>query len=80
MFQDCAEGFLKNRFQKSYGFAFNQLQNVLEVIEWNEIEIQFVEVIMIVVVVTFQISSELDATVLKEKFLETAPLYKDAKG
>ena len=35
---------------------------------------------MIVVVVTFQISSELDAAVLKEKFLETAPLYKDAKG
>ena len=35
---------------------------------------------MIVVVVTFQISSELDAAVLKEKFLETAPLYQDAKG
>ena len=35
---------------------------------------------MIVVVVTFRISSELDAADLKEKFLETAPLYRDAKG
>ena len=35
---------------------------------------------MIVVVVTFRISSELDAADLKEKFLETAPLYRNAKG
>ena len=35
---------------------------------------------MIIVVVTFKVPSELDAAVLKEKFLETAPLYRDAKG
>ena len=35
---------------------------------------------MIVVIVTFPVSAELDTRVLKEKFLETAPLYQDAKG
>ena len=35
---------------------------------------------MIIVVVTFPVSSELNTAVLKEKFLETAPLYRDAKG
>ena len=35
---------------------------------------------MIIVVVTFQISPELDYAKLKEKFLETAPLYQDAEG
>ena len=35
---------------------------------------------MIVVIVTFPVSAELDTRVLKEKFLETAPPYQDAKG
>ena len=30
--------------------------------------------------VTFPVSSELNTAVLKEKFLETAPLYRNAKG
>ena len=35
---------------------------------------------MIIVVVTFKISNNLDASVLKEKFKETAPLYQNAEG
>ena len=35
---------------------------------------------MIIVLVTFPISSELDAKQLKEKFLETAPIYQDTQG
>ena len=35
---------------------------------------------MIVVLVTFPISSDLDAALLKEKFLETAPMYRDTQG
>ena len=35
---------------------------------------------MIIVVVTFPISSDLDAATLKEKFLETAPMYQDTPG
>ena len=32
---------------------------------------------MIIVIVTFEIDKELNDTVLKEKFLETSPIYKD---
>ena len=35
---------------------------------------------MIIVLVTFPISSELDAKQLKEKFLETAQIYQDTQG
>ncbi len=35
---------------------------------------------MIIVVVTFEIPSEINETILKEKFLETSPIYKDAPG
>ncbi len=35
---------------------------------------------MIIVVVTFEIPSEISETILKEKFLETSPIYKDAPG
>ena len=35
---------------------------------------------MIVVLVTFPISSDLDAATLKEKFLETAPMYQETSG
>ena len=34
---------------------------------------------MIVVLVTFPISSDLDAATLKEKFLETAPMYQETR-
>ena len=35
---------------------------------------------MIIAVVKFKIASELDDETLKEKFLETAPIYKDTAG
>ena len=35
---------------------------------------------MIIVVVTFKIPNDVDASNLKEKFKETAPLYQNAKG
>ena len=35
---------------------------------------------MIIAVVTFEIDKELNNTVLKEKFLETSPIYKDTPG
>ncbi len=35
---------------------------------------------MIIVVVTFKINSEITETILKEKFLETSPIYKDTPG
>jgi len=35
---------------------------------------------MIIAIVTFEIDKELNDTVLKEKFLETSPLYKDTPG
>ena len=35
---------------------------------------------MIIAVVKFKIPSELDDETLKEKFLETAPIYKDTAG
>ena len=35
---------------------------------------------MIIAIVTFKIDSELTDTVLKEKFLETSPIYKDTPG
>jgi hypothetical protein len=35
---------------------------------------------MIVVLVTFPISSDLDVASLKEKFLETAPMYRNTPG
>ena len=35
---------------------------------------------MIIAVVTFEIDKELNDTVLKEKFLETSPIYKDTPG
>ena len=40
----------------------------------NKSRIRFNEIILIVVVVTFKISSAMSAAVLTEKFLETAPL------
>ena len=36
--------------------------------------------IMIIAIVTFEIDKELNDTVLKEKFLETSPIYKDTPG
>ena len=35
---------------------------------------------MIIVKVTFQISKDLDLETLKEKFEETAPMYRDTEG
>ena len=35
---------------------------------------------MIIAIVTFKIDSALTDTVLKEKFLETSPIYKDTPG
>ena len=35
---------------------------------------------MIIAVVTFKIDKKLTDTVLKEKFLETSPIYKDTPG
>ena len=35
---------------------------------------------MITVIVTFKISEEINANILKEKFIETSNLYKDVKG
>jgi hypothetical protein len=35
---------------------------------------------MIIAIVTFEIDKELNNKVLKEKFLETSPLYKDTPG
>ena len=35
---------------------------------------------MIITIVTFKIDSELTDSVLKEKFLETSPIYKDTPG
>ena len=35
---------------------------------------------MIIAIVTFEIDKELNYTVLKEKFLETSPIYKDTPG
>ena len=35
---------------------------------------------MIIAIVTFEIDKELNDTVLKEKFLETSPIYKDTPG
>ena len=35
---------------------------------------------MIIVKVTFQIPEDLDLAALKEKFAETAPMYRDTKG
>ena len=35
---------------------------------------------MIIAVVTFKIDKELTDTVLKEKFLETSPIYKETPG
>ena len=35
---------------------------------------------MITVIVTFKISDELDADILKEKFIETSTLYQDVPG
>ena len=36
--------------------------------------------IMIIAVVTFNIDKELTSSLLKEKFLETSPIYKDTPG
>ena len=35
---------------------------------------------MVIVIVTFEIDKELNDAVLKEKFLETSPIYKDTPG
>ena len=35
---------------------------------------------MIIAFVKFKIPSDFDDNILKEKFLETAPIYKDTKG
>ena len=35
---------------------------------------------MIIAFVKFKIPSDLDDYILKEKFLETAPIYKDTEG
>ena len=35
---------------------------------------------MIIAIVTFKIDDELTDPVLKEKFLETSPIYKDTPG
>ena len=35
---------------------------------------------MIIAIVTFKIDSKLTDSVLKEKFLETSPIYKDTQG
>ena len=35
---------------------------------------------MITVIVTFKISDKLDATILKEKFIETSTIYHDVTG
>ena len=35
---------------------------------------------MIIAIVTFKIDSELTELILKEKFLETSPIYKDTPG
>ena len=35
---------------------------------------------MITVIVSFKISTDLNAEAVKEKFLETAPMYKDVDG
>ena len=35
---------------------------------------------MIIAFVKFKIPSDLDDTILKEKFIETSPIYKDTKG
>ncbi len=35
---------------------------------------------MIIVIVTFKIPTEINAAILKEKFLETAPIYKETLG
>ena len=35
---------------------------------------------MITVIVSFKISSDLNANIVKDKFLETAPIYKDVDG
>ena len=35
---------------------------------------------MIIAFVKFRIPSDLDNNILKEKFLETAPIYKDTEG
>ena len=35
---------------------------------------------MIIAIVTFKIDKELTVSVLKEKFLETSPIYKDTQG
>ena len=35
---------------------------------------------MIIAFVKFKIPSDFDDNILKEKFLETAPIYKDAEG
>ena len=35
---------------------------------------------MIIAFVKFKIPSDLDDNILKEKFLETAPIYKDTEG
>ena len=35
---------------------------------------------MIIAIVTFKIDSELTELILKEKFLETSPIYKDTRG
>ena len=35
---------------------------------------------MIIAIVKFKIPSDLDDNILKEKFLETAPIYKDTEG
>ena len=35
---------------------------------------------MIIAIVTFKIGDELTDPVLKEKFLETSPIYKDTPG
>ena len=35
---------------------------------------------MITVIVSFKISTDLNAEAVKDKFLETAPMYKDVDG
>ena len=35
---------------------------------------------MITVIVSFKISSDLNTNIVKDKFLETAPIYKDVDG
>ena len=35
---------------------------------------------MIIVIVTFKINSEITEEILKDKFLETSPIYKDTSG